>query len=175
MSRKANGSGFKMRSGNSTPFKQMGSQAVDTTGSNTGSSTYNQSYKNPQGVTMYRHPGGLSSSTKYDPSKEGVVARKIGSAKYDYMGQSIAKTPGEIRQLEGKIRAQVERMKKHERWKKHNEGIDQIAFSSRFAPEGKDFFWDQYQPSSGEDFSRGRFTEDVGPTRGAPWYKSTRG
>ena len=164
MPRRAKGPAFKMRSGNSTPFKQMGSQAVDTTGSNTGSSTYNQSYENPQGVTMYRHPdqagSGLWSSTKYDPAKEGVVHRRIGGNKYDYMGQSIDKTPGEIRQLEGKIRAQVERMKKHERWKKYNEGIDQIAFSSRFAPEGKDFFWDQYQPSSGEDFSRGRFTED---------------
>ena len=144
MSRKAKGSGFKMRSGNSVPFKQMGS---------TKSSTYNQTWVNPQGVTMYRHPGGLSSSTKYNPSKEGVVARKIGGRKYDYMGQPIDRTPGELNRFINRMQDATRREQKYTRWKKRNEDLDKSAALGSF--------WDQYQPSgSGEDFSQGPMWTD---------------
>ena len=93
---------FKMRSGNTTPFKQMGSGTYNdagiyqasTDGMKVGSREYadaravNRTWTNPQGVTMYRHPDGNSSSIAYDPAKVGVAVRGDNRGYFDYKGQA---------------------------------------------------------------------------------------
>lgn len=102
MNRKAKGSGFKMKSGNTPPFKQMGGGTYNdagiyqasTEGMKAGSREYadaravNRTWTNPQGVTMYRHPDGNSSSIAYDPAKVGVAVRGDSRGYFDYKGQA---------------------------------------------------------------------------------------
>ena len=136
MSRKAKGSGFKMRSENKTSFKMMGSSpvkeagygpssdiivdgkkvgtkrqalgTVTSSGGFTSSSAPEGVYTDPNdpsvnrtwqknGTTMYRHPGGHSSSKPYDPTKTGVATHGDDRGYFDYMGQKATSGIEEIK------------------------------------------------------------------------------
>tara|TARA_R100000234_G_scaffold84641_1_gene53792 strand:+ start:537 stop:1334 length:798 start_codon:yes stop_codon:yes gene_type:complete len=127
------GSGFKMRSGNKTSFKMMGSSSpmkehvsghtttqlegtVTSSGGFTSSSApegvytdpnnpgVNRTWINSRGVTMYRHPDGNSSSIPYDPTKTGVATHGDDRGYYDYMGQEATSGIEELRAKQGRSR-----------------------------------------------------------------------
>ena len=127
------GSGFKMRSGNKTSFKMMGSSSpmkehvsghtttqlegtVTSSGGFTSSSApegvytdpdnpgINRTWVNSRGVTMYRQPDGNSSSIPYDPTKTGVATHGDDRGYYDYMGQKATSGIEELRAKQGRSR-----------------------------------------------------------------------
>ena len=104
MSRKAEGSGFKMRSGNTTPFKEMGSSPVrqaprrfDTVAEALAyanapkkfdPSDYDVNEKMVNGTKMYRWgKRRWSSAGPYDPDAHGVAHHGSGGQYFDMYGQ----------------------------------------------------------------------------------------
>ena len=73
MARKAKGSGFKMRSGNTTPFKQMGSSPVKAGEAETTLVTA------ARHAAMQNVPKDLSA--QYNKTAEGVIAAQKGKMK----------------------------------------------------------------------------------------------
>ena len=112
------GSGFKLRSGNKTSFKMMGSGTYDDAGiyqastddMRVGSREYadaraiNRTWTNQRGVTMYRHPDGSSSSIPYDPAKVGVAVRGDSRGYFDYKGQAATSGIEELKNRQNRGR-----------------------------------------------------------------------
>tara|TARA_R110000765_G_scaffold136540_1_gene235708 strand:+ start:57 stop:545 length:489 start_codon:yes stop_codon:yes gene_type:complete len=131
MARTSNSRGktpFSMRSNNKTSFKMMGSsspmksyvdpvtsEVSDGGSSNTNSSesiysdpndsSINNTWINPKGVTMYRHPSGGRSSNPYDPTKTGVAHHGDSRGYYDYMGQKATSGIEEIQASQSRGRS----------------------------------------------------------------------